>query len=151
MLTIDLNELELTEESSELDARNSLRYAFPLSSAEGSASSAAVYFELEPGKRLARHTDSAEEVLVVLEGTAEAAVGAERATLRAGQLAVVPARESHEVTNVGDGPLRVLGLFSSASVVSVFEEPAYEGGEQVFVLGAPVPLAAKLEEPALQA
>jgi quercetin dioxygenase-like cupin family protein len=150
MLTVDLNAIELIDETSELDPRNSLRYGFPVSSAEGAASTAIAYLELEPGKRLSRHTDSAEEVLLVIEGTAEASVGAERGKLTAGQIAVVPALEPHEVTNVGDGVLRVVGFFSAATVVSTFEEPASEGGEQVFANGAPVPLAAPLPEPAVQ-
>ena len=144
MLTADLSRIELIEEISELDDREHLRFGFPLSSAGGTASTAAVYFELDPGRRLGRHTDSAEEVLVVLEGTAEAVVGDERRTAGAGTLVVVPAMAPHEVTNVGDGPLRVLGVFSSATVVSTFERPAAPGAEQVFVAGAPVPLAAPL-------
>jgi quercetin dioxygenase-like cupin family protein len=150
MQTVDLNAIELIEETSDIDPRNSLRYGFPLSSAEGTASSAVVYFELEPGKRLSRHTDSAEELLLVLEGTAEASVGAEGGRLTAGQIAVVPALEPHEVTNVGDGVLRAVGLFSAAAVVSTFEQPTSEGGEQVFAIGAPMPLAAPLSEPAAQ-
>lgn len=145
MLTVDLNAVELIEETSQLDPRNTLRFGFPLSSTEGSASSAAVYFELDPDKRLARHTDSAEEVLIVLEGTAEARVGEERGTLAAGGMVVVPAMQSHEVMNVGDGVLRVVGIFSSSTVVATFEEPSAPGGDQVFVVGAPVPLAAPLE------
>jgi quercetin dioxygenase-like cupin family protein len=149
MLTLNLNELDLMEEVSDLDPRDSLRYAFPLSSAEGTAATAAVYFELEPGRRLSRHTDSAEEVLLVLEGTAEASVGAERATVGAGGMVVVPAMQPHEVTNAGDGRLRVVGFFASSTVVSTFDAPATEGGEQVFVVGAPVPLASPLDAPAL--
>lgn len=149
MLTVDLNDIELIDETSELDERDSLRYGFPLSSAEGTAGTAAVYFELEPGKRLSRHTDSAEEVLLVLEGTADVAVASESATLRTGGMAVVPALAPHAVVNAGDGLLRMVGFFASATVVATFEAPAAEGGEQVFVVGAPVPLASPLpDEPA---
>lgn len=135
MLTVDLTELDLTQETSELDPRNSLRYAFPFSSAEGTASTASVYFELEPGRRLARHVDSAEEVLIVLSGTVEAAVGDERGMISTGGMVVVPALAPHEVTNVGAEVARVTGIFSSSTVVSTFEEPAGEGADQVFVVG----------------
>lgn len=148
MLSVDLNEAQLIEEISALDSRHSLRYAFPLSSAEGTASTAAVYFELEPGKRLSRHTDSAEEVLIVLEGAAEATVGEQRSRVGAGGIAVVPAMAPHEVANVGDGVARVLGIFSSSTVVSTFQQPTTDGGDQVFVIGAPLPLASPLERPA---
>lgn len=148
MLTVNINEVELTEEVSELDPRSSLRYAFPLSSAEGTGSTAAVYFELDPGNRLSRHSDSAEEVLVVLSGTVEASVGDERSVLGAGAIAVVPAMAPHEVTNVGAGVARVVGVFSSSAVVSTFEQPAAAGAEQVFVIGAAVPMAAALADSA---
>jgi quercetin dioxygenase-like cupin family protein len=147
MLSVDLNQLELVEEVSALDQRDRLRYAFPLSSAEGTSSSAAVYFELEPGKRLSPHVDSAEEVLVVLEGTVEARVGEDRAVVGPGSLVVVPAMRVHEIVNAGAGVARVLGVFASATVVATFEQPATEGGERVFVVGAPVPLASPLEGP----
>ena len=37
----------------------------------GAASTAVIYFEHEPGEHHGRHTDSAEEVVLVLEGEAE--------------------------------------------------------------------------------
>ena len=145
MLSVDLNKMELFEERSQLDPRHSLRYAFPLSSAEGTASTAAVYFELDPGKRLSRHIDSAEETLIVLEGIVEATVGNGRSTVASGGMIVVPALEPHAVANAGDGAARVLGVFSSSTVVSTFDEPLIEGGDRVFVIGAPLPLASPLE------
>ena len=113
MLSVDLSEVELFEERSELDPRHSLRYAFPLSSAEGTASTAAVYFELGRGKRLSRHTDSAEETLIVLEGIVEATVGKESCTVGSGGMVVIPALAPHAVANAGDGLARVVGVFSS--------------------------------------
>lgn len=142
MLFAHLPDAELIEEVSELDPSASLRFGFPLSGADGTASTSVVYFEIEPGNRLSRHADSAEEVLIVLEGEVEALVGDERAVLRAGGVAVVPATVPHEVRNAGRGTARMAGVFSSAAVVSTFDEPAVEGGETVFVAGAPVPLAA---------
>ncbi len=147
MLSVDLNEVELFEESSELDPRHSLGYAFPLSSADGTASTAAVYFELGRGKRLSRHIDSAEETLIVLEGIVEATVGKESSTVGSGGMIVVPALEPHVVANAGDGLARVVGVFSSSTVVSTFDEPLTEGGDQVFVIGAPLPLASPLQPP----
>lgn len=142
MLSAHLPDMELVEETSGLDPTHSLRFGFALSGAEGTASTTVVYFEIEPGRRLGRHADSAEEVLLVLEGEVEAVVGDERARLRPGGVAVVPARVPHEVRNAGDATARIAGVFSSAAVVSTFDEPAVEGGETVFVAGAPVPLAA---------
>ncbi len=144
MLTVDLDQVELQENAT---AGGPIRVAFPLHSEVGTASTAAVLFELDPGSTLATHRDSAEEILYVLEGEAEAHVGEERGTLRAGELAIVPAMAPHGLRNAGDGTLRVLGTFSSSTVVSTFEEPMGPGGPQVVVIGSPVPMAAPLQEP----
>ena len=56
----------------------------------------------------------------------------------------------HGLRNVGDDVLRVLGTFSSSTVVSTFERPFDgDGPQQVYVIGAPVPVALPLEEPVL--
>jgi len=43
----------------------------------------------------------------------------------------------------------VLGFFSAPTVVSTFDEPVAAGGPQVFVIGAPIQIAAPLEEAVL--
>jgi quercetin dioxygenase-like cupin family protein len=148
MQTVDLREIELVEQESALIDDFKIRFAFPSHAATGSAASATVYFELEPGMRLATHQDSAEEILYVIEGEGEATVGDETARLGAGQLAVVPSNEPHGIRNVGDGVLRVLGFFAGSSSIAVFEEPFAPGGPQVIGIGAPVELAAPLAETA---
>ena len=123
--------------------------SFPLSSATGTASTATVLFELDPGCELPMHTDSAEELLVVVQGTGEARVGEEVGQLGTHQVALVPPMAPHGVRNIGDDVLRILGTFSSSTVVSTFERPFEEGGPQLFVIGAPMPVALPLPEPAL--
>jgi quercetin dioxygenase-like cupin family protein len=102
------------------DAR--VRFNFPISAGTGAEASAIVYFELEPGKRLARHTDSAEEILYVVAGEGEAEVDGERGRIAAGDLAVIPALAPHAVANTGGETLKVVGFFAAAEVTSVFEE-----------------------------
>ena len=80
----------------------------------GAASCAVISFEHEPGEHHGRHTDSAEEVVLVLEGEAEVVVGDERARVSAGAVALIPATVPHDIANVGPGRLRVIGVFSSA-------------------------------------
>ena len=143
MITIDLDDFEL------VPTAPGRRVAFPLHSASGTASTATVLFELDPGAELGVHTDSAEELLLVVQGTAEARIGDEVGRLEQHQVALVPPMAPHGLRNVGDDVLRVLGTFSSSTVVSTFEEPFVPDGPQVFVIGAPVPLAAPLAEPVL--
>jgi quercetin dioxygenase-like cupin family protein len=124
-----------------------LRVSFPISSATGTASTATVLFELDPGAELGVHRDSAEELLIILQGTAEARVGDEVGRLEQNQVGLVPPMAPHGLRNIGDDVLRVLGTFSASTVVSTFEEPFVEDGPDVLVIGSPVQLAGRLEEP----
>jgi mannose-6-phosphate isomerase-like protein (cupin superfamily) len=76
---------------------------------------------LRPGERLGRHTHDAEEVLIVVEGTAEARVGPHRRRLRAGSMILIPELVSHDIHNVGSATLSVLGAFSSDAPSASFE------------------------------
>ena len=147
MQAIDLTTLELMDLESALDPTRRLRVAFPISSATGTAASASVYFEVEPGNHVGVHVDSSEEFLVILEGRGEGLVGDEVAPVQAGQVVVVPAMVRHDITNTGDGVLRVFGTFAGSTVVSTFEEELAPGGPQVFVIGAPMPILLPLDAP----
>jgi quercetin dioxygenase-like cupin family protein len=100
-----------------------VRFTFPLQPAAGTKTTAVVYFEIAPGDHLARHTDSAEEILYVVMGRGEAEVGGERVPIEAGSLAVVPERVPHGVHNTGDTTLKIVGFFSAAELEHVFGEP----------------------------
>lgn len=95
---------------------------FALYSAVGTKSGAVVYFELEPGKELGTHTDSAEEIVYVADGTIEATLGNEKDSLSKGELGVVPVMERHNFRNVGTSTAKVIGFFSSPNIVSTFEK-----------------------------
>jgi quercetin dioxygenase-like cupin family protein len=103
--------------------------SFPFSAATGTKSTAVVYFELEPGHRLGTHTDSAEEILLLLGGTAEVSVGDEQGQVSAGEMALVPAMVPHSVRNVGDETVRVVGFFSSSTNMATFDQPLVPMGQ----------------------
>ena len=126
-----------------------LRVSFPLHSSTGTASTATVLFELDPGAELPVHTDSAEELLIIVQGTAEARVGDEVGRIAKHDVALVPPMVPHGLRNIGDDVLRVFGTFSSSTVVSTFERPFEPGAPQVLVIGSPVAMAAHLEEAVL--
>jgi quercetin dioxygenase-like cupin family protein len=86
--------------------------------------------EVAPGCRLPRHTDSAEEAIVLTEGVADVSVGEERATLSAGGLAVVPADVPHEVRNAGGGPLRFVALYAANDVTTRYEAVVQPDGSR---------------------
>ena len=137
MHAVQTQQLELLPARHRDDEANVVRAAWPLSRASGSRSTAAVYFELDRGMRLGRHTDSGEEVLVVLAGEVDVIVGDERRRVAAGGLAVVPAEVPHDVVGAGDGTARVTGVFPSSTVVSVFDDEWAPYGTRV--LGTPPP------------
>ena len=68
MVAVQLAERDLVDISSETDETRRIRVDFPISSVAGAASTAVVYFELEPGEHTGMHTDSAEEIVLVLSG-----------------------------------------------------------------------------------
>jgi quercetin dioxygenase-like cupin family protein len=146
MQQLDLNSFPLMDVESALDPSRRVRVGFPHHSQVGNASTATVYFELEPGMHVGLHRDSSEELLLILEGEGEAAVGEETAVAQAGAILTVPAMEPHDIRNVGTGTLRVLGFFSAPTLVATFDEPVAPGGPQVFVIGASIEIAAPLEE-----
>ena len=71
----------------------------------------------EPGHGAPTHLHAVEEVLRVFEGQADVWIGDEHATLKAGQLVVVPAGRKHGFSNNGSGTLRIQ---------STLAEPVFE-------------------------
>ena len=131
MISAQIGELELMEVWYEDDPTMRVRVNFPFYVGTGTKNTAVVYFEIEPGDRLGTHTDSAEEIVLFLEGTAEVSVGDESGRVSAGEMAVVPAMVPHGMRNVGDETLRVVGFFSSNVVVSTFDQPMMPFGQRV--------------------
>jgi quercetin dioxygenase-like cupin family protein len=145
MHSVQIDSLPLMSFSHVGDDRPPIRATWPVHRGVGSAATAAVYFELEPGQQLGEHTDSAEELLVVLEGEVEAVVGDERGRVAAGGVALVPSLVPHDVISVGDRPAKVLGVFGSNTIVAEFREGFAPTGMRV--VGTPPPI----DEPAAAA
>jgi quercetin dioxygenase-like cupin family protein len=144
VISAQIGELELMEAWYEDDPTMRVKVNFPLFLGTGTKNTAVVYFELEPGHRLGTHTDSAEEILLFLEGTAEVTVGDESGRVSAGEMAVVPAMVPHGLRNVGDETARFVGFFSSNVVVATFDQPMMPFGQRV--VGTP-PVLEEEESP----
>jgi quercetin dioxygenase-like cupin family protein len=139
MLTASTPALDLTEVWLDSDPEHKrLRVTFPINRWTGARDTAVVYFEIQPGDRLATHTDSAEEILYIVAGEAEAQVGDERGLVRAGDLAVIPELVPHGLVNVGDETVKVVGFFCRPEIISTFDEPMQPIGHAVLNQGAPV-------------
>ncbi len=130
MKLADLNHLELGDAWYENDPAMRVTVNFPFYAATGNESTAVVYFEIEPGHYLGTHTDSAEEILLILAGTVEVTLRDERGQASAGQAALIPALVPHGVRNTGTEMARCVGFFSSAIVESIFEQPLMPFGSR---------------------
>ena len=141
MLTVSTGELELLQVWHENDPEyKRVDVAFPINrSAGGTEGTAVVYFEIAPGERLGTHTDSAEEILYIVSGEAEAEVGDERGRVRAGDLAVIPAMVPHGLIAVGNEPVKVVGFFNDSVVTSTFEDTLQPIGVAQPTMGEGIP------------
>jgi quercetin dioxygenase-like cupin family protein len=123
MITVNLNELELNEFVGSKNPKQHCLATFPMLGAHGTKNSATVLIELAPGDHLGRHTDSAEELLLILEGNVEVSVGDESGRAGKGTIALVPEMVPHDIKNTGQTPARILGFFGGANnIVATFDE-----------------------------
>jgi len=77
------------------------------------------YVTLEPrGGQVPWHNQEQEEVYFVLQGTGEACIGPELATLAAGQAAYIPPEVFHQLTNIGEEPLVMIYVYGPAGEVA---------------------------------
>jgi mannose-6-phosphate isomerase-like protein (cupin superfamily) len=77
------------------------------------------YVTLEPkGGQVPWHNQEQEEIYFVLEGTGEMCLGEERRTLSAGEAVSIPSGVFHQLTNVGDEPLRMIYCYGPAGDVA---------------------------------
>lgn len=73
---------------------------------------------LDPnGGQVPWHNHEQEEVYVILEGIGEMCIGEERQTLTGGQAVYIPSNAYHQLTNVGDTPLKMMYCYAPAGDV----------------------------------
>lgn len=78
---------------------------------------------LDPqGGQVPWHNQEQEEVYFILEGTGELCLGDERQVLTTGQAAYIPPGVFHQLTNVGDAPLRMLYCYGPAGDVAHWKQ-----------------------------
>jgi mannose-6-phosphate isomerase-like protein (cupin superfamily) len=74
---------------------------------------------LEPnGGQVPWHNQQQEEVYFIVEGTAEMCLGEERQELVTGQAAYIPSGVFHQLTNLGDTPLKMIYTYGPAGDVA---------------------------------
>ena len=130
MICLTPADLEFSDAYVEGDETARWRSAAGHSPSSGSRASGSSVIVVPGGCRLPRHTDSAEETIVVLAGVADVTVGGDRAQLPAGGVAVVPEDLPHEVRNAGDEPLTFVAVYAAPDVVTRYEQVVQPDGSR---------------------
>jgi quercetin dioxygenase-like cupin family protein len=130
-MQVALDALELRDAWLNSDPSARWRLSVALAQTTGTESCSLIYFELDPGCRLPRHSDSAEEIVLILSGSAAAKIAERELDVEAGGLVVIPQQAPHELRNSGSTVLRGVGFFATASPVSTFDEPVMPAGTRV--------------------
>ena len=78
---------------------------------------------LDPhGGQVPWHNQEQEEVYFVVEGTGEMCLGDERRVVATGQAVYIPPGVFHQLTNVGDTPLRLIYCYGPAGDVAHWKQ-----------------------------
>ena len=78
---------------------------------------------LEPnGGQVPWHNQEQEEIYFILEGTGEMCLGEERQVLTTGQAAYIPPGVFHQLTNIGDTPMRMVYCYGPAGDVAHWKQ-----------------------------
>ena len=115
-----------------VEGRPDLRWRSTLGTTpeDGARASSTSLMEVDAGCALPRHTDSAEEQVVVVSGVAEVEVDGEGGRVEPGAVALVPKDVPHQVRSVGDGPLRFVAVYADVDVVTRYEDEVQPSGER---------------------
>ena len=94
------------------------------------AGSCTALLEVPRGCGLPRHADSAEEIAVVVSGTAGIEMEDEASEIAAGGVALIPQDVPHRVFNAGDEPLRFVAVYAGTDVVTRYETVVQPSGRR---------------------
>src|SRR5262245_27804524 len=134
MESIDLNALQLTEAWPESDPNRRVRFTFPINAETGAERSSVAYAELPSGGVIPSHFDSANEVVLVLEGNVTFELDGTSESVPMGRLVQIASNAKHSVHNPGAETARLVFFFDEAADTVTFDEPLMPFGERV--LGA---------------
>ena len=97
----------------------------------GAESSTVIYFAVPPGKRLGKHTDTAEETQLFLGGSGVLLLDSGTKPVRAGDVIVLTEGTVHDLHNTGSEDLRVIGFFSAPKVEQHWTDEEWPGAGKV--------------------
>lgn len=119
MIIADINKLEGRKYPAHRWTRNVVGGASPIQAKNFSMG----FVVLEPnGGQVPWHNQEQEEIYFVVEGTGEMCLGTERQTLTTGQAAFIPPKVFHQLTNIGDTPLKMIYCYGPAGDVAHWKQ-----------------------------
>jgi mannose-6-phosphate isomerase-like protein (cupin superfamily) len=115
MIVSDINKIEGKRYPARRWTRNVVGGAAPIQAANFSLG----FVVLEPnGGQVPWHNQEQEEVYFVLEGAGEMCLGEEIRTVTSGQAALIPSGIFHQITNIGETPLKMIYCYGPAGDVA---------------------------------
>lgn len=119
MIIADINKLEGRKYPARRWTRNVVGGASPIQA----KNFAMGFVILEPnGGQVPWHNQEQEEIYFVVEGTGEMCLGEERQTVTTGQAAFIPPGVFHQLTNIGDTPLKMIYCYGPAGDVAHWKQ-----------------------------
>ena len=101
------------------------------------------FVTLDPhGGQVPWHNQEQEEVYFVLEGQAEMCLGAERRILTAGQAAYIPSGVFHQISNLGETPLKMIYTYGPSGDVAHWKQELAGTLPKAGVEAPPLPVGA---------
>ena len=99
---------------------------------------------LEPkGGQVPWHNQDQEEVYFIVAGTGEVCLGTERQIVTTGQAVFIPPTVFHQLTNIGDTPLRMLYCYGPAGDVAHWRQELSGTLPKAGVEAPPLPAGAQ--------
>ena len=99
---------------------------------------------LEPnGGQVPWHNQEQEEIYFIVEGTGEMCLGNERQIVNTGQAVFIPPGSFHQLTNIGDHPLRMIYCYGPAGDVAHWRQELDGTLPQAGVEAPPLPAGAR--------
>jgi mannose-6-phosphate isomerase-like protein (cupin superfamily) len=95
-----------------------------------------ITFSIPPGKRLGRHTDTAEETQFIRGGSGELLRDSGSQPIKEGDVVVLAIGEFHDLLNTGEEDLEVIGFFAGPEVQQHWSDEVWEPGD-LTVTGSP--------------
>jgi quercetin dioxygenase-like cupin family protein len=96
---------------------------------QGADASAAIYFNIPPGKRLGNHVDMTEETQYIISGSGELLLEEGSRPVRAGDVVVLKRGVAHDLRSTGSEDLQVVAFFSEPQAEQHWIGEVWEPGD----------------------